>query len=323
MRACVRACVQVQQLPHTATTTERSGVLYDVRRLLTLRQETAAPSGNTSSSSSAAAAVAADQINASQIVALKKLEHLILNTQLTTEQVTQIRNQLQALAPPPPPTPAGRGPSASPLPLAAATVPTSTTTATILSPLVQQQQQQAYPPPPPPPSMPHSYVGQQHLSPPPPLGPQQQQYSYQQQQSQPPRQFSPHPAAPTPPPPPPPPAAASPALAPASSNPTPGVVNGIDLGLLSQLSASGALANLFGSGVRGGSASPALAHATVEQKPDVLLKVEDGGNATTPTTTTATRREKVPLVEKDEMAAVWEQEAIRFGVTLNSGDLAT
>lgn len=103
-------------------------------------------------------------------------------------------------------------------------------------------------------------------------------------------------------------------------------MNGIDLGLLSQLSASGALANLFG-GARGGSASPALAHAhahaKVEQKPDVLLaKSEDGATPTT-TTNAATRREKVPLVERDEMAAVWEQEAIRFGVTLNSGDLAT
>ncbi|GAA5872978.1 hypothetical protein JCM3774_004890 [Rhodotorula dairenensis] len=293
----------VQQLPHTATTTERSGVLYDVRRLLTLRQD-------------ALASHPSDQINASQITALKKLEQLILNTQLTTEQVTQIRNQLAALAPPPTTATTGRSAaSASPAPVPAAS----------LSPPAGQQPQ--------PPLMAgqSAYAASQprHLSPPAPAAHSPQ---FQQQQHQ---RFSPAPPAPL--------AAAaavgSPALVPAlahGSTPTPtltpahpaggggggggGLVNGIDLGLLSQLSASGALANLFGGsgstgGGAGGSGSPALANAKVEAKPD-LVKAEDGALG-------PNRREKVPLVERDEMAPMWEQEVIRMGVTLNSGDLAT
>ncbi|GAA5992830.1 hypothetical protein JCM10908_001359 [Rhodotorula pacifica] len=270
----------VQQLPHTATTTERSGVLYDVRRLLTLRQDVLSTNP-------------ADQINASQITALRKLENLILNTQLTTEQVTQIRNQLAALAPPPPP--AGGRPSASPVPPAAP----GQNLASALSPLVQQQQQ----------ASPQSYGGQ-HLSPPPPAAAQQQQQ----------RRFSP---APPPPPPPvpagafgasPAPVAAAQVLPPAAPG---GVVNGIDLGLLSQLSASGALANLFGGGAPASGGSPALSSVKVEAKPEI--KEEEGGAGGAG----SKRREKVPLVEKDEMAMVWEQEVVRMGVTLNSGELAT
>lgn len=51
---------QVQQLPHAATSGERSGVLFDVRRLLALRQDQAAASPE-------------DQINQGQIVALKQV----------------------------------------------------------------------------------------------------------------------------------------------------------------------------------------------------------------------------------------------------------
>lgn len=85
-------------------------------------------------------------------------------------------------------------------------------------------------------------------------------------------------------------------------------MNGIDLGLLSQLSASGALANLFGSGQ--GQATP----------PPPGLKVEAGGGDVKPL---VDAKSGAPLVEKDELAGVWEEEAVRFGVTLNGPDLAT
>lgn len=52
--------LQVQQLPHAATSGERSGVLYDVRRLLVTRQEQANANPE-------------DQINQGQVVALKKV----------------------------------------------------------------------------------------------------------------------------------------------------------------------------------------------------------------------------------------------------------
>lgn len=283
---------QVQQLPHTATTTERSGVLYDVRRLLTLRQDVLTTNP-------------ADQINASQIVALKKLEQLILNTQLTTEQVTQIRNQLAALAPPataaaaaagtPPPgarasasaSPAPPRPVAPPAPPPLAPPGAAVTNA--LSPLMQQQQQPYGAGSPGPASQ---YYG----SPPmmaaglaPPTAPAAMRSRT---------------ATPT----------LKPAPAPAMSPAPPGaaqaggLVNGIDLGLLSQLSASGALANLFGSGQ--GQATP----------PPPGLKVEAGGGDVKPL---VDAKSGAPLVEKDELAGVWEEEAVRFGVTLNGPDLAT
>ncbi|GAA5909393.1 hypothetical protein JCM5296_007023 [Sporobolomyces johnsonii] len=200
----------VQQLPHAATTGERSGVLYDVRRLLATRQEQANANPD-------------DQINQGQILALKKLESLILNTQLTTEQVNQIRAQLAALAPraatsaSPPPV---AHPAALAPPPAAAPVPA----ATVLSP--------------------------------------------------------------------------APPAAPAAPAPT---VAGVDLNLLSQLSATGALANLFGN-----AAPPAV-------------KQEEG--------TPAPQQEVKPAVtlssdEKDEAARVWEEEIMRLGVKLENADLA-
>ncbi|BGO97418.1 pre-mRNA cleavage complex 2 protein Pcf11 [Rhodotorula toruloides] len=200
----------VQQLPHVATSTERSGVLYDVRRLLSLRQD-------------AATSNPSDQINASQILALKKLESLILNTQLTTEQVNQIRGQLAALAPPP-----AQRPSASPVP-----------PASVLSPSVQPAPSAAY---------------ANLLQPPVP--------------------------------------------APAAS----GGSSGIDLSLLSKLTASGALANLF---------SPSAAST-----PPPGIKVEDEGGKKV-----KVEDETVTKAERDEMAAAWEEEILRLGVGLTNADL--
>lgn len=103
---------QMQQLPAPATQGERSGVLFDVRRLLQLRHDQALANPE-------------DAVNSSQIVALQKvrggrtrraprqgtgrlnlshrsdmqLESLVLGTQLTSDQVYQIRGQLAILAP--------------------------------------------------------------------------------------------------------------------------------------------------------------------------------------------------------------------------------
>lgn len=111
----------MQQLPSVATRDERSGVLLDVRKLLQLRQEQSLLHPE-------------DAVNTSQIMALQKvrstgfcqlwffvvflltshvltsqLESLVTDTQLTSDQVSQIRLQLAALAPreplPPPPAP--------------------------------------------------------------------------------------------------------------------------------------------------------------------------------------------------------------------------
>ncbi|GAA5930066.1 hypothetical protein JCM1841_000667 [Sporobolomyces salmonicolor] len=195
----------VQQLPHAATTGERSGVLYDVRRLLATRQEQANANPD-------------DQINQGQILALKKLESLILNTQLTTEQVNQIRAQLAALAP-------RAATSASPPPVHPAALAASPTSA-------------------------------------------------------------PAPAAVL---------SSAPPAAPAAPAPS---VAGVDLNLLSQLSATGALANLFCN------AAPAVK--------------QEGG--------TPAPQEVKPAVtvwdEKDEMARVWEEEIKRLGVKLENADLA-
>lgn len=213
---------QVQQLPHVATSTERSGVLYDVRRLLSLRQD-------------AATSNPSDQINQSQILALKKLESLILNTQLTTEQVNQIRGQLAALAPPPP----AQRPSASPVPPAPAAPPP----ASLLSPPVQPAASAAY---------------ANLLQPPAP---------------------------------------------PSASGPGGG--SGIDLSLLSKLTASGALANLF---------SPSSATST---PPPPGIKVEDEGAKVR----VKVEDETVTKAERDELAAAWEDEILRLGVGLTNADL--
>ncbi|GAA5824504.1 hypothetical protein JCM3770_000103 [Rhodotorula araucariae] len=212
----------VQQLPHTATSTERSGVLYDVRRLLTLRQETAS-------------ADPADVNNQSQILALKKLESLILNTQLTTEQVNQIRAQLKALTPAPP-APAVAAPVPAPAPALATPV---FTPAASLTP-----------------------------------------------------QLAPAAVA----------AAGAPALAPAPAAPPPSLTGGIDLSLLSQLSASGALANLFSPL----SSTPAPPDTKPEIKPEVLA--------------TAVAETDAPA--KDEMAQAWEDEILRLNVGLSNAEVA-
>ncbi|KAM0786746.1 hypothetical protein ACM66B_002183 [Microbotryomycetes sp. NB124-2] len=73
-----------------ATPGERSGVLFDIRRLLQRREEEVAYG-------------APDDVVKEQIGALHKLENLVVGTQLTSEQVKQIRMQLAALAPPPAP----------------------------------------------------------------------------------------------------------------------------------------------------------------------------------------------------------------------------
>ncbi|SGY15198.1 BQ5605_C013g07284 [Microbotryum silenes-dioicae] len=76
----------MQQITPTASNGERSGILFDLRRLLQLRLDQAAQKPS-------------DEVNQSQIDALRKLEYLVLNTQLTTDQVDRIRGQLAALAP--------------------------------------------------------------------------------------------------------------------------------------------------------------------------------------------------------------------------------
>ncbi|GAA5890445.1 hypothetical protein JCM16303_007145 [Sporobolomyces ruberrimus] len=232
----------VQQLPHPATSGERSGVLYDVRRLLALRESQAA--GNPE-----------DQINQGQIGALKKLESLILNTQLTTDQVNQIRSQLAALNP----TPAAST-STSPPPIR----PT------------------AIAPPPPP---------QQALSSPPPS------------------------TLPTP-------ALSSilspvPTPTPSSQLPPPPSVGGVDLSLLSQLSATGALANLFGG--TSGSATPAL---------PLPVPIKNEGTPAPevkPINVQEVKEEKEDLAasnEKDEAVRIWQDEIQRLNVELQNSDLA-
>ncbi|GAA5990252.1 hypothetical protein JCM11641_001799 [Rhodosporidiobolus odoratus] len=226
----------VAQLPQAATTSERSGVLYDVRRLLGLRQEHSQK-------------VPGDAVNEGQISALRKLESLILNTQLTTDQVNQIRAQLAALAPPvPAPTPT---PVLLPTPTAApiASVPS-------LSPVPVL-----------PPSVPGSV---------------------------------PSPPAPVPP------------ILPLASEPATTAANplaGIDLSLLSQLSATGALANLFQNA--DSPAPPATAPAA--SVPPV--KVEE--------IKPQLEEEKPKLDEQfDDAAGLWEGEVLRMGVGMGNAEIA-
>ena len=239
---------QVQQVPHTATSTERSGVLYDVRRLLALRTEAPPASDPT-----------AEANNQSQIVALKKLESLILNTQLTTEQVNQIRAQLKALTPAPAPVPS---PSpAPPAPVAAAEPAAASLTPQLLAPTAPSHTHGPSPSP----------------------------------------SFAP--------------AADSTSAPPAPSS----LVGGIDLGLLSQLSASGALANLFAPG-----ASPAPSSAA-----SGAVKLEDApGQAHAHAHGQVKAEENKPQVkelggaDKDEMARGWEDEILRLNVGLTNAEVA-
>ncbi|GAA5997414.1 hypothetical protein JCM5350_003834 [Sporobolomyces pararoseus] len=216
----------VQQLPHAATSGERSGVLFDVRRLLALRQDQAAASPE-------------DQINQGQVVALKKLESLILNTQLTTDQVNQIRTQLAALNP--------RPVSSSPPPIR----PT------------------AIVPPPPVPV----------LSPAPPPVP-----------------------------------TLSAVLSP------PPAVGGVDLNLLSQLSATGALANLFGNVPTGsGSATPIPTAQTTTIKIEGT-PVPETKPVVAPSS--VKKEEKNDFDQEDEAVKIWQDEIQRLNVELTNADLA-
>ncbi|GAA5907113.1 Pcf11p [Sporobolomyces salmoneus] len=207
----------VQQLPHAATSGERSGVLFDVRRLLASRLDQVATNPE-------------DQINQGQVVALKKLESLILNTQLTTDQVNQIRTQLAALNP--------RPVSSSPPPIR----PTA-------------------------------------VAPPPPV------------------------LSPAPP--------AIPSLSTVLSPPQPQAssVGGVDLSLLSQLSATGALANLFGNGSStSGTTTPILPAAP---------KAEG-----TPVPETKPPTSQNDFDQEDETVRIWQDEIQRLNIELNNSDLA-
>ncbi|GAA5901934.1 hypothetical protein JCM8208_006643 [Rhodotorula glutinis] len=246
----------VQQVSHTATSTERSGVLYDVRRLLALRTEAPPASDPT-----------AEANNQSQIVALKKLESLILNTQLTTEQVNQIRAQLKALTPAPAPVPS---PSpAPPAPVAAVVEPAAAAASLTPQLLAPTAPSHAHGPAPS-----HAH------------GP------------------SPSPA--------PVPAADSTPAPPAPSS----LVGGIDLGLLSQLSASGALANLFAP-----SASPGPSAPPAVKLEDALAQAQGHGVGQVK----AEEEKPQPLgqgPDKDEMARGWEDEILRLNVGLTNAEVA-
>ncbi|GAA5939965.1 Pcf11p [Sporobolomyces koalae] len=221
----------VQQLPHAATSGERSGVLYDVRRLLAQRQDQAA--GNPE-----------DQINQGQIIALKKLESLILNTQLTTEQVNQIRSQLAALNPRP-----AAGTSASPPPLRP--------TAIVPPPIA------------PPAPAPESATSLAQST---PIDPSR---------------------------------AMSPAAA-VKSESSPSVVDGVDLSLLSRLSATGALANLFGS------ITPTPASPVVKSEGTPVPEVKPFVDAA------AQQQHWDPA---DEAVQIWQDEIQRLHVELKNADL--
>ncbi|GAA5914453.1 hypothetical protein JCM6882_003022 [Rhodosporidiobolus microsporus] len=227
-------------VPAAATTSERSGVLYDVRRLLTLRQEHAAK-------------VPGDQINEGQIVALKKLESLILNTQLTTNQVNQIRGQLAALAPPAPPPAPTPIPEPAPAP-ALAPPPAAAAATTTFSPTPQ-------------PALPPAVA---------PI-------------------LSPRAAA---------------AAAPPPSAAAPNPLAGIDLSLLSQLSATGALANLFGN-------APSATPPPVDVKPEIKVEDVKPEVKVEPAAAAVKQEDKA-----DDAAGLWEGEVMRMGVGMANADVA-
>lgn len=161
-----------------------------------------------------------------------QLEHLILNTQLTTDQVTQIRKQLAVLAPPPTPPAPLRAPSLAPAPVPAPSASVEPTPAS----------------------------------------------------------------------------APAPAADVAASNP----LQGIDLSLLSQLSATGALASLFtGNGSSsGGTPAPEIkAEVKEEVKPDVAQQQSQ-------------KRQEVFAEKEDDAAGLWLGEVMRMGVGLTNADVA-
>ncbi|BGP17362.1 hypothetical protein JCM10213_003406 [Rhodosporidiobolus nylandii] len=256
--------------PQAATTSARSGVLYDVRRLLGLREEHEKLLESRGE---------VDEVNKGQIGALRKLESLILNTQLTTDQVNQIRGQLAALAPPPPPPAPVPVPVAAPIPSPSPAPPVPAAAAV---------------------AAPVPAAVQAILSPAPPAAP----------------------AAPV-----------APALP--AANP----LAGIDMSLLNQLSATGALASLF--------APPAPTDQQQQQqqqadvKPDFAALLASVSQPAQPILKT---EEKPPVVEdlkpqqqpqapvkvedplakdtQDDAAGLWEGEVMRMGVGLGNAEVA-
>ncbi|PLW54446.1 hypothetical protein PCANC_04749 [Puccinia coronata f. sp. avenae] len=88
----------IKQQPAVATPAEKASILYDVRRILSEREQTAA-------------AYPGDETNLAQIATLQQLDQLIVSQQLTINQVDDIRNQLQPLKAPPAPLECGIPPS--------------------------------------------------------------------------------------------------------------------------------------------------------------------------------------------------------------------
>ncbi|KAH9458685.1 hypothetical protein Pst134EB_010983 [Puccinia striiformis f. sp. tritici] len=74
----------IKQQPAVATPAEKASILYDVRRILSEREQVAAT-------------YPGDQTNLAQMTTLQQLEQLIASQQLTINQVDDIRRQLQPL----------------------------------------------------------------------------------------------------------------------------------------------------------------------------------------------------------------------------------
>lgn len=104
---------------------------------------------------------------------------------------------------------------------------------------------------------------------------------------------------------------------PSSQLPPPPSVGGVDLSLLSQLSATGALANLFGG--TSGSATPAL---------PLPVPIKNEGTPAPevkPINVQEVKEEKEDLAasnEKDEAVRIWQDEIQRLNVELQNSDLA-
>lgn len=95
----------IKQQPAVATPAEKASILFDVRRILSEREQTAA-------------AYPGDENNLAQIATLQQLDRLIVSQQLTISQVDDIRKQLQPLKATIPPRPVECGIPPSHLPIA-------------------------------------------------------------------------------------------------------------------------------------------------------------------------------------------------------------
>jgi len=82
----------IKQQPAVATPAEKASILFDVRRILSEREQTAA-------------VYPGDENNLAQIATLQQLDRLIVSQQLTISQVDDIRKQLQPLKATIPPHP--------------------------------------------------------------------------------------------------------------------------------------------------------------------------------------------------------------------------